>query len=149
MSIMDNSSSTHGKILIIEDDVDIRNTLKVQLERAGYHVIEANDGKEGIELMKKKAHLLQVGLIITNTHMPKVDDIETIDYIKANAPYIPIMVVTDYPDAELAVECTQFHPQLIFTVHGVENYLVKPIGKDKLLRKVSAIFSSKQHFTYV
>ena len=55
MSIMDNSSSTHGKILIIEDDVDIRNNLKVQLEWAGYHVIEANDGKEGIELMKKKA----------------------------------------------------------------------------------------------
>jgi len=59
------------------------------------------------------------------------------------------MVVKDNSDAELAVECTQFHPQLIFTVQGVENYLVKPIGKDKLLRKVSAIFSSKQDFTYI
>jgi len=66
ISIMDNSSSAHGKILIIEDDVDIRNTLKVKLERAGYHLIETNDGEEGIELMKKKPHLLQVGLIITN-----------------------------------------------------------------------------------
>ena len=108
--------------------------------------------------MEKKPHLLQVGLIITNIRMPKINGIEAIDYIKANAPSIPIMVETGCPDAELAVEDVQFHPKLVFTVHGpklvftvhgVEDYLVKPTEKDKLLSKVSAIFSSKQDVIYV
>jgi two-component system chemotaxis response regulator CheY len=140
MSIMDNCSSTHGKILIIEDDQDIRDVLKLQLEQAGHKVIEAGDGQEGIDLMKKGSNLLQVGLIITDIRMPKVNGVETIDYIKANAPSIPIMVVTGYPDTELAVNLLQ---------KGVKDYVVKPVEKEALLNKVSAILSSKQDFNYV
>jgi DNA-binding response OmpR family regulator len=140
MSIMDNCSSTHGRILIIEDDMDIRDILKVQLEQGGHQVIEAKDGQEGIDLMKKGSNLLQVGLIITDIRMPKVNGVEAIDYIKANAPSIPIMVVTGYPDTELAVGLLQ---------RGVKDYLVKPVDKATLLSKVSAILSSKQDFNYV
>ncbi len=140
MSIMDNCSSTHGRILIIEDDMDIREILKAQLEQGGYQVIEAKDGQEGIDLMKKGSNLLQVGLIITDIRMPKVNGVEAIDYIKANAPSIPIMVITGYPDTELAVQLLQ---------RGVKDYLVKPVEKDNLLSKVSAILSSKQDFNYV
>ena len=140
MSIMDECSSTHGKILIIEDESDIREVLKIQLESASYHVIEATNGEEGIELMKKGSNLLQVELVITDICMPKVNGVEAIDYIKANAPSIPIMVVTGYPDSELAVELLQ---------KGVKDYLVKPVEKEKLLSKVKAILSAKQDFDYV
>jgi len=140
MSIMDECSSTHGKILIIEDEEDIREVLKLQLESANYQVIEATNGEEGIEHMKKGSNLLQVGLIITDIRMPKVNGVEAIDYIKANAPSIPIMVVTGYPDSELAVELLQ---------KGVKDYVVKPVEKEKLLSKVKAILSAKQDFDYV
>ena len=140
MSIMDKCSSTHGKILIIEDDLDIRDILKLQLEQAGYQVIEAKDGEEGIDLMKKGSNLLQVGLILTDIRMPKVNGVEAIDYIKANAPSIPIMVITGYPNAELAVSLLK---------KGVADYLVKPVEKETLLNKVSAILSSSQDFKYV
>ena len=140
MSMMDNCSSTHGKILIIEDDLDIRDILKIQLEDGGYQVIEAKDGQEGIDLMKKGSNLLQVGLIITDIRMPKVNGVEAIDFIKTNAPSIPIMVITGYPDAELAVNLLQ---------KGVKDYLVKPVEKDILLSKVATILSSKQDFDYV
>ena len=140
MSIMDKCSSTHGKILIIEDDLDIRDILKLQLEQAGYQVIEAKDGEEGIDLMKKGSNLLQVGLILTDIRMPKVNGVEAIDYIKANAPSIPIMVITGYPNAELAVNLLK---------KGVADYLVKPVEKETLLNKVSAILSSSQDFKYV
>jgi CheY-like chemotaxis protein len=140
MSIMDNCSSTHGRILIIEDDLDIRDILKLQLEQGGHQVIEAKDGEEGIELMKKGSNLLQVGLIITDIRMPKVNGVEAIDYIKANAPSIPIMVITGYPDSDLAVNLLQ---------KGVKDYLVKPVEKEVLLSKVSAILSSPQDFDYV
>lgn len=140
MSIMDICSSTHGRILIIEDDQDIRGILKLQLEQGGHQVIEAKDGQEGIDLMKKGSNLLQVGLIITDIRMPKVNGVEAIDYIKANAPSIPIMVITGYPDTELAVNLLQ---------KGVNEFLVKPVEKDTLLSKVSATLSSKQDFCYV
>jgi len=140
MSIMDNCSNTHGRILIIEDDPDIRDILKIQLEQGGHQVIEAKDGEEGIELMKKGSNLLQVGLIITDIRMPKVNGVEAIDYIKANAPSIPIMVITGYPETELAVSLLQ---------KGVKDYLVKPVEKEVLLSKVSAILSSPQDFNYV
>jgi len=140
MSIMDNCSSTHGRILIIEDETDIRDILKLQLEQAGHQVIEATNGEEGIELMKKGSNLLQVGLIITDIRMPKINGVEAIDYIKANAPSIPIMVITGYPETELAVNLLQ---------KGVKDYLVKPVAKETLLSKVSAILSSKQDFDYV
>ena len=140
MSIIDTCSSTHGRILIIEDDVDIRDVLKLQLENAGYQVIEAKDGQEGIDLMKKGSNLLQVGLIITDIRMPNVNGVEAIEYIKANAPSIPIMVVTGYPDTELAINLLQ---------KGVKDYLVKPVEKDTLLGKVKAILSSKQELDYV
>jgi two-component system chemotaxis response regulator CheY len=140
MSIMDICASTHGKILIIEDDMDIRDVLKLQLEQGGHQVIEAKDGQEGIDLMKKGSNLLQVGLIITDIRMPKVNGVEAIDYIKANAPSIPIMVITGYPDTELAVNLLQ---------RGVKEYLVKPVEKDTLLSKVSATLSAKQDFSYV
>ncbi len=140
MSIMDNCSSTHGRILIIEDEVDIRDILKLQLESGGHQVIEASNGEEGIELMKKGSNLLQVGLIITDIRMPKVNGVEAIDYIKTNAPSIPIMVITGYPDTELAVNLLQ---------RGVKDYLVKPVEKETLLSKVSAILSAPQDFKYV
>jgi len=140
MSIMDNCSSTHGRILIIEDDSDIRDVLKLQLEQGGHQVIEAKDGEEGIDLMKKGSNLLQVGLIITDIRMPKVNGVEAIDYIKANAPSIPILVITGYPETELAVSLLQ---------KGVKDYLVKPVEKEVLLSKVSAILSSPQDFNYV
>jgi two-component system chemotaxis response regulator CheY len=140
MSIMDNCSSTHGRILIIEDDPDIRDVLKLQLEQGGHQVIEAKDGEEGIDLMKKGSNLLQVGLIITDIRMPKVNGVEAIDYIKANAPSIPILVITGYPETELAVSLLQ---------KGVKDYLVKPVEKEVLLSKVSAILSSPQDFNYV
>jgi DNA-binding NtrC family response regulator len=140
MFIMDICSSTHGKILIIEDDPDIREILRIQLEQGGQQVIEAKDGQEGIDLIKNESKLLQVGLIITDIRMPKVNGVETVDYIKANAPYIPIMVVTGYPDAKLAVDLLQ---------KGVKDFLVKPVEKRTLLRKVSDILSVKQDFSYV
>lgn len=140
MSIMEKINSTHGKILIIEDDQDIRYILRHQLEQSGYQVIEASDGQEGIDLMKKGSNLLQVGLIITDIRMPKVNGVEAVEYLQANVPSVPIMVVTGYPDTKLAVNMLQ---------KGVKGFIVKPIEKKALVEKVSAILSSKQGFKYV
>jgi two-component system, chemotaxis family, chemotaxis protein CheY len=140
MSFIEDASSTKGKILIIDDEEDVREVLRIHLESANYNVIEAENGEEGITLMKSGANLLQVGLIICDIRMPKVNGVEAIDFLKENAPSIPIMVVTGYPDSELAVSLLK---------KGVKDYLVKPVEKEKLLAKVKDALSAEQEFDYV
>ena len=140
MSFIEDASSTKGKILVIDDEPDVREVLRIHLESANFNVIEAGNGEEGLALMKTGANLVQVGLIICDIRMPKVNGIEAIDYLKENAPSIPIMVVTGYPDSELAVSLLK---------KGVKDYLVKPVEKETLLEKVKEILSSEQEFDYV
>ena len=140
MSIIEDVSGTHGKILIIDDEQDVRDVLKLQLGEGGYNVIEAQDGEEGVNLMKKGSNLVEVGLIICDIRMPKVNGIEAIEYLKANCPSIPVMVVSGYPDTELAVSLVK---------KGVKDYLVKPVAREQLLKKVAEILSAKQDFDYV
>ena len=102
-------------------------------------MIEASDGEEGVTLMKSGSNLLQVGLIICDIRMPKVNGIEAIEYLKQNAPSIPIVVVTGYPDSDLAVSLLK---------KGVRDYMVKPIEKAKLLDKIAEVLASPQNFDY-
>jgi two-component system, chemotaxis family, chemotaxis protein CheY len=90
--------------------------------------------------MKAGSNLLQVGIIICDIRMPKVNGVEAIDFLKENSPSIPIMVVTGYPDSKLAVSLLK---------KGVKDYLVKPVEKEKLLEKVKEILSAEQEFDYV
>ena len=140
MSLIDNASSTKGKILIIDDESEVREVLRLHLESANYNVIEATDGEEGVNMMKSGSNLLQVGMIICDIRMPKVNGIEAIDYLKQNAPSIPIVVVTGYPDSDLAVSLLK---------KGVKDYMVKPIEKAKLLDKVAEVLAAPQDFDYV
>ncbi len=139
MTIIDSAAGTRGRILIIDDEEDVRDILKMHLESAGYKVIEAEDGEDGINKMREGANLLQVGLIITDIRMPKVNGVEAINYLRTNAPSKPILVITGYPDADLAISLLK---------KGVKEYLVKPIEKKVLLEKVKKVLASKQEFDY-
>ena len=140
MSLIDEASSVKGKILIIDDEAEVREVLRLHLESANYNVIEALDGEEAVNMMKSGSNLLQVGLIICDIRMPKVNGIEAIDYLKQNAPSIPVIVVTGYPDSDLAVSLLK---------KGVKDYMVKPIEKAKLLAKVEETLAAPQDFDYV
>ena len=140
MSFIEDASSTKGKVLIVDDEADVREVLRLHLESANLNVIEAENGEEAINLMKLGSNLLQVGLILCDIRMPKVNGVEAIEYLKENAPSIPIIVVTGYPDSELAVSLLK---------KGVKDYLVKPLEKEKLLAKVKEALSSEQEFDYV
>jgi two-component system, chemotaxis family, chemotaxis protein CheY len=128
-----------GKVLIIDDEEEVREVLALHLKKGGFEAIEAKDGAEAIQLMKKGSNLVNVGLIICDIRMPKVNGVEAIDFLRENAASVPILVVTGYPDTELAVSLIG---------KGVKDYLVKPVSKEKLLKTVSRIFSEEQDFQY-
>ena len=137
MSIIDSCSGTKGKILIIDDEADIREVIKLYLESEKWELIEASNGEEAIAKMKEGSNFLQVGLIICDIRMPKINGVETIDYLKREAPSKPILVVTGYPDTELAIALTE---------KGISGFLVKPVDKDVLIKKVDEIMSQPHDF---
>lgn len=129
-----------GKILIVDDEEDVREVIKLHLEQEGYdNLLEAENGEEAIKILRSEDNMIQVGLILCDIRMPKVNGVEAIDFFKKEAPGIPVVVVTGYPDAELAAYLMK---------KGVKDYLVKPVEKQKLLETVNKIVAQGKDFEY-
>jgi DNA-binding NtrC family response regulator len=79
-----------ARILIIDDDVQILNMLRQTLEREGYDVVEASNGKQGIRLYREEP----VDLIITDIIMPEKEGIETILELKRDYPDVKIIAIS-------------------------------------------------------
>jgi len=125
------------KILVVDDEAEIRKTIRLQLEGTIYEILEAEDGEKGIELLDNE-NILEVEVIICDVRMPKVNGIEAVAYFRANYASIPIIVLTGYPDAHLAVD---------FMKGGVVDYLVKPVEKEKLVEAVHKAARQKTLFS--
>ena len=79
-----------ARILIIEDDSRLREVLTEMLEREGYEVITAGNGKEGLELYNE----LPVDMVITDILMPEKDGVETISDLKRNFQDVKIIAIS-------------------------------------------------------
>ncbi len=121
------------KILVIDDEENIRKTIRLQLEGTIYEVLEAEDGEKGIQVLGNE-NILEVVVIICDVRMPKVNGIEAVAYFHKNYTSLPIIVLTGYPDVQLAVD---------FMKGGVVDYLVKPVEKEKLVEAVHK--AARQH----
>lgn len=119
---------TNGRILVVDDDHDSRMIIRHSLEKAGYEVIEAADGEQGIQAMQCGDNPLLTDIIICDIRMPNVNGIEAIEYFRTQFPSVPIIVVTGFPDMHLAMN-------LLKT--GVVEYLVKPVESKELLEAVN------------
>ena len=128
-----------GKILIVDDEEDVRETIKLQLEAENYNVIEAENGEEAIKVLKSGDNLTNCGLILCDIRMPKVNGIEYIDFLKEQAPGIPVVVITGYPDTEMAVGLLK---------KGVNDYLVKPVESEKLMKVVNKLVAGGRNFNF-
>lgn len=128
-----------GKIMVVDDEQNVRDIIRLHLGQAGFNILEADNGEKAIKLLKQGDNMVGVGLILCDIRMPKVNGIEVIDYLKKEAPGIPIVVITGYPDTELAVSLLK---------KGVKDYLVKPVEKEKLLNTVESIVAAGKDFEY-
>ena len=115
------------KILVIDDEEEIRKTIRLQLEGTNFEIVEAEDGQKGIDVLGNE-NILEMDLIICDVRMPKINGIEAVAYFREEYPSIPVIVLTGYPDVNLAVD---------FMKEGVVEYLVKPVEKDNLLAAVA------------
>ena len=117
-----------GRVLVVDDEPSIRQLVNLSLTKAGYEVVEAQDGGEAIKVLNSDDNPLMVDTILCDIRMPKVNGIEAIAYFRAQYPTVPIVVMTGYPDVDLAVSLMR---------QGVLDYLVKPVSKDDLLTVIT------------
>ncbi len=120
------------KILIVDDESNIRLTLKTILEEEGYTCFLASSGKEAIDILKKQP---DIDLVITDIWMENIDGIELIELMKKNKIEAEIIVISGHATIELAVKATK---------KGAFDFLEKPLSFDKLLLAVKNAIDRKK-----
>ena len=126
-----------SQILIIEDEDSIRRVLKKVLldDNPSYDFLEASDGEQGVKMIAKH----DVDLVLCDIKMPKKDGIEVLQFISAEKPYIPVVMISGHGDLATAVQAMRM---------GAFDYIAKPPDLNHLLTTVrSAMAPKKQHPT--
>lgn len=112
-------------ILLVDDDPHILEVLSLYLEKEGYQVILAYNGKEGLE----KALHVDPGLIVLDVMMPELDGIEVCRQIRAtkNTPIIMLTAKSEDIDKILALEL------------GADDYITKPFNPREVIARIKAV----------
>lgn len=116
-------------VLVIEDDANIRDVLKLALNFEGYEVITAKNGREGLDALQGQT---KPGLILLDLMMPVMNGWEFVDELKERKTFndIPIVVVSAYSERAKAIDCTDF--------------VVKPLELETLLTSVNKNYRNLQ-----
>ncbi|MBA2861270.1 response regulator transcription factor [Methanococcus maripaludis] len=115
------------KILVVEDEEDILNLVKIILEINNYEVIVAHDGYQGLEQVKENPDL-----IILDIMMPGMTGWEFLDKIRNEGFEIPVIVLT--ANAQMSTLETAINKK-------VDDCVVKPFDREDLMEKVSSILN--------
>jgi DNA-binding response OmpR family regulator len=116
------------KVVIAEDEPDIRDLIKFTLQFAGYEVFAAGNGEEAYELTKRE----KPDIVLMDVRMPKMTGYEACRRIKADPELKPIPVIflsAKGQDAEIQSGLDA----------GAEEYLLKPFAPDQLTERVRAV----------
>lgn len=123
-----------GRVLIVDDEADVRQSVRLALQKAGYDVVSAEDGQKAIEAIKSGDNPLMIDAVICDIHMPKVNGEEAIDFLRAQFKSVPILVMTGDPNVARATNLMK---------KGVVDYLVKPVEAGNLVAAVQK--ATKEH----
>lgn len=123
---------THAQILVVEDDVELRDVLSDTLKMAGYSVCIAQDGRIALDVIEKE----QPQLVITDIQMPRMDGQALLKHIRKRWPDLPVMIMTAYGSIEKAVEAMRV---------GAIDYMTKPFEAEVLVNMVGQYLQSNNH----
>jgi signal transduction histidine kinase/ligand-binding sensor domain-containing protein/DNA-binding response OmpR family regulator len=131
-SIEEENKVTKPLLLIVDDNVDMRTILKVELS-SNYKIIEAEDGEKAFEKVYSKTP----DLIITDVMMPKMNGIELCKALKTNieSSHIPIIILSAKSELE---------DQILGIDLGADVYITKPFNMDLLKTQIRNLLSQRQ-----
>jgi two-component system KDP operon response regulator KdpE len=114
-----------GNILIVEDDVNIRKLISVNLEKRGYKLSEAGDGNQAMLLFRQ----YPFDLVLLDLVLPGISGVDVCTWIRSRSD-TPIIVLSGMKDEALKVTALDA---------GADDYITKPFGHEELLARVRAI----------
>jgi two-component system nitrogen regulation response regulator NtrX len=122
------------RILIIDDEKNIRKTLREILEYENFKVDEAGDGQEGLAMAQKEKY----DIILTDIKMPKMDGIEVLDRLMQLNIDTPIVMISGHGNIETAVEAVK---------KGAFDFIAKPLDLNRLLVTIRNAMDKSQLVT--
>lgn len=113
------TKTNEWKIVLVDDEADIREVMAIALEDSGYQVHTASDGTGGIELCKT----VQPQIVITDVRMPGLSGIQVLAAVKKMNPDIEVIVFTAFGDMDLAIQALQL---------DASDFIAKPVNDQAL-----------------
>jgi two-component system NtrC family response regulator len=113
----------NARILVVDDDENIRKVLATILEEEGYTVDEAEDAKKAIEKTKRNVY----NLALIDIRLPDMEGIELLTKMKETVPRMRKIIITGYPTLQNAIEAVN---------RGADAYILKPFDMDKVLATI-------------
>ncbi|MBW1893462.1 MAG: sigma 54-interacting transcriptional regulator [Deltaproteobacteria bacterium] len=126
--------SIDWKIVLIDDDEDIRQVISIVLSDAGYEVATAHDGETGINICKE----ISPQIVITDIRMPGMNGIQVLEILKKQSPDIEVIVLTAFGEMEQASRALEL---------DASDYINKPVSDDVLfiaLKRAQNRYLSRQ-----
>src|SRR5580765_5652414 len=112
-----------GRVLVVDDEADVRRSVRLILTKAEYDVDDAEDPEVGATLVKSGANKMPLNVIITDLNMPTVNEIIVTPYLHSQFPSCPIIVLSGSKMLERSAK--------LFKQAGVQ-FLAKPVNKEQL-----------------
>lgn len=123
-----------NRILVVDDEKEIREFLNKALSRlGGYQVELAESGEEALQKLEKE----RFDLVLTDLKMPKMDGLQLITEIAKSKPETLTMMMTGHGTIDSALEAMK---------QGASDYLMKPLNLDELLLRIRKVLEEKQRF---
>jgi two-component system, chemotaxis family, chemotaxis protein CheY len=121
-------SAMSKRILTIDDSKTIRDMLMLTLAEAGFEVLQAVDGQDGLDVLDKE----QVDVVITDINMPRMDGYEVIRHLRNNSAHksTPILVLTTESEAD---------KKNLARVAGASGWMVKPFDPERLIATINKV----------
>jgi len=108
-----------NKLLLVDDEKDIRDVLHLSLSDMGYEVFEAENGAEALRIFKE----VHPSIVLTDIKMPRMDGIELLQKVKYDNPETEVIMITGHGDMDLAVKSLKYE---------ATEFITKPINVDAL-----------------
>ncbi len=122
-----------NKIMVVDDEPDVVDLVKLVLESDGFDVVTAYSGKEALEKIGKE----MPDLVLLDIMMPQMDGWEVYSRIRANPK------TKDIPVAMLTAKSQSIDKMIGLHVVKVDDYITKPFGRSELLERVKKILAEK------
>lgn len=119
------------RLLVVEDDENLRFGIVFNLQREGYDVLEAGSGEDGIALLERE----RIDGIVLDVMLPGMSGFDVLQYVQRHRPNMPVLVLSARSDESDAVTALEM---------GAQDYVRKPFGLSELVARLRVVLRRRE-----